>query len=281
MEAAAIAHPLDERDLADFWFGPDETGEEPDAPEKLQRISASLPSLRYRAKLVFGGLRALPDQDEVERLLSDARFVDTKLQYWVQSLPSDFSFSTQRENEEYCDLADADSYQGMVHIYPNSWISTVYNHSRVVRIFVQSIIGQCLSFLAQSTRSTSMPTSFLHSAAMHTVKTLVDDIAHSVPQFLGKKAAVSMIVEGRPTSGSRVVEGLVAFWIVKPLAVACTVEGIDPELRIWIFGRLQYIAREFGFMEGLAIMRAGATLPMNWKPPRSLEQQYSADSLPL
>lgn len=188
IEAASKSYALNEREMEDFWFS--EGTESLNPSDRLYQHAITIPALRQRAADMFDRGAATPSRDRVALLFADARIIDTKLLHWSEKLPPDWNFSTTIQTSFTDGTATEHDRQrswcGIVHSYPEMFIAGVFNNYRMFRIFIQSVAARCLWYLSQDAAPSLMATSFLHRAALHTVRGLIDDIAASVPAHLGQ-----------------------------------------------------------------------------------------------
>lgn len=267
LECAAKSIALDAQDICDFWFT--EAVEDMDPASRVSMHGAPIGELRQRAIRLFETGDRRPSRDQVSLLLADARVVDTQLLHWVQALPFDWHFTSKVRTDligSDTRAEDSQAWCGVVHEYNDVWTACITNNYRVLRIFVQSVIARCLSYLERRPEPTSMPTGFLYRAAMHTVRALVDDIAASVHAHIGDIADTTKVVDFLRIRHLKAHEALGAFYIMKPLWIACAVEGIDEDLKAWMRARLGFIGVEYSLRQALILRESKAVIPMTWDP---------------
>lgn len=161
-----------------------------------------------------------------------AKFIDSDLEDWKNSLPPAFSYSMiQSNNTEYV-------FSGTYHIYSNTWTAAVWNVYRCARILTQEIITAWLS-------RNSMPNPALdESQRRHSENLLANlayDICASAPFILG--ASSSSVYSSQP---ARAASGTALLW---PFYLAATMDQQLVGVRAWIITRLELIGRIMGIKQ--------------------------------
>ena len=230
--------------------------------------------------IVFASIRAsMPtfhDYSNSANIITSLCALDTEYEHWVSHLPTEFQYRTfPIPSYTRCDVVFGDHY----HDYHSVWIGAVWNHYRCVRILVNEILLDQLSFMLQTfnpsdTIDPSMISQFesdplfesdlgnatpdatfyasLLFAASATLHTLADDICASVPYFLnsfpnGPTGSNPSFTFSAPSSTPpKAVVGNILLW---PLYTAACTGHASNEMRNWTANMLQSISETMGIRQ--------------------------------
>ena len=157
----------------------DEHGEE-NAANRLTLISIDLPNIRAQARTLLSNQKSASTEAEALDLISYAQMVDTNLGSWANTLPPNWSFRTAgMVHEMPVDLETAEQWPGPQHVYDDVFIANIINDYRVSRIFCQSVVLGCASWLAPEGNDPHTDSSCV--TARFVTQQMVDEISASVP----------------------------------------------------------------------------------------------------
>ena len=217
---------------------------------RLSFLGADIAALKARAKAIL-----LPTSSTESGAEADARFlelwafargVDQKLACWEASIPDEW------QPQPASDLSPAallkfQAYGTRMDIYPDLWVTSVWNVYRVLRLIVQGVLMSCVE---------RNPFGYLPNIAygpqsnLQAMRELVDDICASVPFSVGDRVPKSHKEPDYPwIQGSsvtlnhrRAAYALGGWFLLGPLDGCADLETsidpnrivIGPEQRAWL-----------------------------------------------
>ena len=183
-------------------------------------------------------LRATTDKlhDNDIRVVRLAKFIDSDLEDWKNSLPPAFSYSIiPSANTEVV-------FSYMYHVYSDTWTAAVWNLYRCARILVHEVITDWLS-------RNSMPNPVLDESYQRQSEVLLASLAHdicaSAPFILG--ASHSSVY---PSQAPRATTGALLLW---PLYLTATMNQQTAGAHAWIITRLDSIAQTMGIKQAESV----------------------------
>ncbi|OCK88133.1 uncharacterized protein K441DRAFT_669548 [Cenococcum geophilum 1.58] len=242
--------PVEDFPESHGWMG-DEHGEE-NAANRLTLISIDLPNIRAKAKTLLSYQKNASTETEVLGLISYAQTVDTNLGNWANTLPPNWSFRTAGMVYEMpVDLESAEQWPGPQHVYDDVFIANIINDYRVSRIFCQSVVLGCASWLAPEGNDPRTDSSCV--TARFVIQQMVDEISASVPFHMSYDMQPMAKKLGQDESAA---EALGGYFLVWPLFVAANAETVPKPQQDWLHGRLYHIGREFGLSSAQILVLA-------------------------
>ncbi|KAF2808082.1 uncharacterized protein BDZ99DRAFT_447247 [Mytilinidion resinicola] len=222
------------------WIGSEHSEE--NAANRLTLISIDLPNVRTRAHDLLTSEKTPETEAEVLSLIGYAEMVDANLENWAHTLPDDWNFSTTKMVYDMPeDVENADEWPGPQHTYGDVFIANIVNDYRVSRIFCQSVILGCVTWMALEREDHQIERKC--ARARFVIQSMTDEIAASVPFHMNYDLQPVAKQLGQDQSAA---EALGAYFLVWPLFVAGNTDVVPIKQRKWFLGRLNLIGREFG-----------------------------------
>jgi hypothetical protein len=227
--------------------------------------------------------------------------LDAEYDTWVAQLPPQFFYEirnvpvAQRTDELF-----GEDY----HVYNSVWIATVWNHYRCVRILVNEILVDQISYILQSnfgpfdtinlseieisnvwgtdsSTTNNFPDPSFYSGILLNAASILDalpqDICASVPYYL------STFTPSSSATPPKTVVGNLLLW---PLYAAAVTPYVSDELRTWVARRLSSIAETMGIRQAAPLAEALMTTldldTLEWEvDERMLDIQREANMMEL
>jgi hypothetical protein len=184
------------------------------------------------------------DYSNSERVITTACTIDQEFDAWSKTCPSQFIYQTVALNKR-----SEEVFSDHYHVYPNLWISTVWNHYRSVRILVNELIlGQLCHLYLNNPESPLLwnDACFFESQVLASNTILLQlchDICASVPYFLGFDPDAD---KRMPRPIPKAVSGNLLLW---PLYSAAVTDLVSDIMRDWVAGRLRWISDVIGIRQ--------------------------------
>ncbi|OCK84498.1 hypothetical protein K432DRAFT_378513 [Lepidopterella palustris CBS 459.81] len=242
--------PVEEFPTANGWLG-DENSQE-NAANRLTLISIDLPAIRARARTLLSHERSAATEAEALALIEYAQMVDANLENWARTLPDYWNYRTAGMVYDMPeDLNSAEQWPGPQHAYDDVFIANIINDYRVSRIFCQSVILGCASWLAPDGHDSRTDANCIN--AHFVIQEMADEIAASVPFHVSYDMQPMAKKLGQDVSAA---EALGGYFLVWPLFVAANADSVPLNQRDWFRGRLYHIGREFGLSNAQILVLA-------------------------
>lgn len=159
------------------WFAAPVSEE--NAANRLTLICIDLPNIRSRANQLTKTAYNTSDETEALDLLKLAQLVDTNLQQWYRTLPSEWHYRTIGiVNEPITDPANTERWIGEQHVYHDVPLASIVNDYRVCRIFCMRVVMACVSWLAVNPKHDLTDA---YENAVFAIQKMVDEISACVP----------------------------------------------------------------------------------------------------
>ncbi|ORY00608.1 hypothetical protein BCR34DRAFT_627940 [Clohesyomyces aquaticus] len=232
------------------WTGEGENNDE-NAANRLTLICIDLPNIRARATALTSSPHTEAQKAEALSILEFAQMVDANLQEWSRTLPPDWQYSTVGMVYDMPeDLAEAEKWPGPQHVYEDVHIASIINDYRVCRIFCQSVIIACVTYLGFDA---DFPVTDAYNSAVFFIQQMVDEISACVPFHLSYDMQPVAKKLGQDEAAA---EALGGYFMVWPLYVAANAETVSQKQRDWLSGRLFKIGTTFGLNSAQVLVLA-------------------------
>jgi hypothetical protein len=184
------------------------------------------------------------DYSNYDYIITSLCALDAEYTEWIMRYPAQFLYSTTTL-KECCEDVFSDHY----HVYASLWTATVWNHYRCVRILVNELLLDQLSFVFQLPETSILlwdnfslwENQIMASNAM--VLQLSHDVCSSVPFCLGYNKSLSSSGKRQPP---KAVSGNLLLW---PLYTAACTGMVSDMMRDWVASRLLMIADVLGIRQ--------------------------------
>ncbi|KAF2268553.1 hypothetical protein CC78DRAFT_540821 [Lojkania enalia] len=232
------------------WVGRESTDEE-NAANRLTLICIDLPNIRARATALTNSPYDKALEKEALAVLEFAQMVDSNLQEWYRTLPSDWHYQTVgMVNEIPEDVTISEHWIGPQHVYQDVHLASIVNDYRVCRIFCQSVVIGCINWLVPGGTN---PLGTAYDTALFTIQTMVDEISACVSFHLSYDMQPRAKELGQDKDAAEAFGGYSLVW---PLYVASNAESIPKRQREWLTSRLFVIGSRFGLSAAQVLVLA-------------------------
>ena len=217
--------------------------------DRLVRRIIQIPNLRVAAHNIGRGPMDENTPGKVRELLQRVIDLDESALDWSKTVPS--SWASTKIGHVSCPPNDRpdtwDFYPGDVYVYSDMWIANTWNLYRWSRLVLQIFVIRLATWLQLLVPLDSGP-EFQRRAEV--TKNLVNDICASVPYSLGYARRLDGKARALKDEESSPLNAIGGYTTLAPLAMATVIDGVPPEQRLWLRGRLAYIGREKGISRG-------------------------------
>lgn len=218
-------------------------------------LNLKVAELRARCESVLGTAKRTPDSFQlVLGLMKEAKALDVEYVEWAENIPSYWQPTTVEwiEQEPNVDLVYSVTHPGKVDKYLDICLASVWNIARVSRLFLSIVTLRCSAWLCAPADYRLLP-EYAEAARMNAM--LIEDVIASVPYFFGWRSkndtgAVNNLLgyvcgddDGGPAKG---LSGLFLLW---PLVACASSDFATESQRLYLKGRLQYIANYSGVFQ--------------------------------
>ncbi|KAG0645460.1 hypothetical protein D0Z07_8609 [Hyphodiscus hymeniophilus] len=209
-----------------------------------EAVSTNLSEIAIKYCNLRASMSSFNDYSNSEYLIACLCSVDLEYSEFLNHCPISFIYSTMS-----LDRRSEEVFSDHYHVYSSIWTATVWNHYRCVRILVNELIIDQISYVlthpeeyASSWESVSFYESQL-LASNSTLQHLCHDICASVPFYLGYSVNASDRASRPPP---KAVSGNLLLW---PLYSAAVTRIVSDVMRDWVAGRLRIIADVMGIRQ--------------------------------
>jgi hypothetical protein len=217
------------------------------------KLNLRVAELRNEVNNALASFPRTPENfQKVLHLMKRAQTLEQEYLAWADTLPDYWLPKTVAwvDNVPGGDIMKADVCPGKVDIYEDMWIASVWNHTRVARLFVAGAIVRCTAWICSPVDYRTTPE---YATAARLCSELVADIIASVPFHLGWRlnprgdltpGDFSGFVYGMDNITSP--KALGGFFCMWPLFCVSCMDYTSDSQRQWIQGRLHWITDTMG-----------------------------------
>ncbi|KAF2012094.1 hypothetical protein BU24DRAFT_269809 [Aaosphaeria arxii CBS 175.79] len=212
------------------------------AANRLTLICMDLPNIRARANALTGTLYDAAQELEARDILEYAQMVDTNLQQWYDTIPTEWQYRTAgMEYNNPDDVSEMEAWPGPIHVYHDVSLASIVNDYRVCRIFCQRVVMACVTWLSFGGNYLSATQAY--NSATFIIQKMVDEISACVKFHMSyDMQPVAQELQLEPNAA----EAFGGYSLVWPLYVAANAETVPQRQRDWLSGRLYTIGTKFG-----------------------------------
>lgn len=194
--------------------------------------------------------------EKVTKLLQRAQALDQEYVDWIKALPACWEIKTTAWIDGAAqDLSSSLVHPGRVDAYGELWMAYKYNIVRSCRLFIYTTILRCVAWLENPgdyrlTRE--------YTTASRICRQLVEEIVASVPYFFGWNSENDGAMKATAnfacgTSDDATVKPVTGVFVMWPLFAAAASDFASPSQRIFLRGRLKYVAQIMGINQALIL----------------------------
>lgn len=192
---------------------------------------------------------------KVIQLLQKAKTLEEDYRQWYNSLPSssDSAMAWVDENTD-ANLATSITHPERVDRYEELGVAYAYNIARSSQILIWTVILRCVAWLSNPT-DYRISTEFRDASRI--CLELVQDIVSSIPYFFVWDQGTSSVVANKIRSSCENValNGVSATFLMWPLYVAGTSDFATRSQRIFMRGKLAFIAESVGISQATLMLK--------------------------
>ncbi|CAG8979510.1 hypothetical protein HYALB_00004962 [Hymenoscyphus albidus] len=208
--------------------------------------------------------RSREDAGDVIALLKRAQDLEKEYAEWFAGLTGEWAFRTVSWMDHHeIDLANSVVHPGKIDSYSQMYMAYHHNIGRSSRLFIWTTIFRCVAWLCGEDNYKLTEEYATGSQVCHR---LIEDIVASVPFIFGwNKETVTAMRDpscfacGTPDAVQ--VKSLWGIFVMWPMFAAAVSDFAMPSERIFLRGRLKYIAENMGIYQAAIILRAPIILP--------------------
>ncbi|EQK99694.1 hypothetical protein G6O67_001269 [Ophiocordyceps sinensis] len=233
---------------ADWWINDAVRDEH---ASECQRLNILIGELRAEVNRLLTAIARSSDQvEKVAAMMKRCQAHDLACANWARNLPEYFQLRTVawEDNVPNGDYTKAEVYPGRVDAYQDLWVTSVWNMMRCSRIVLASMIVRCAAWTSAPVDYRTTPE---YATAARTCANAITDILASIPYQLGWFSKRKELLERAKLSTFACGEedaqkGLGGYFVTWPLACIYGQDYITDSQRIWVQGRLDYVASQLG-----------------------------------
>ncbi|PVH76735.1 hypothetical protein DL98DRAFT_496386 [Cadophora sp. DSE1049] len=209
--------------------------------------------------------RSTENIEKVIHLLRRAERLEQQYADWVAALPSSWLVRTSDWSDfEPTDLATSLVYPGRVYTFGDLWMANKYNVARSCRILIWSTILRCIAWLTGPYKY-MMTNEYIEGSRK--CRTLIEDVTSSVPYYFGwtpmtSPATANMFEHSTDIQAS--MKGRASIFLLWPLYVATSSDFVSPPERIYLRGKMMYIADNLGVSQAVIALKDGIMHPSDF-----------------
>ncbi|KAH7411226.1 hypothetical protein BKA64DRAFT_376496 [Cadophora sp. MPI-SDFR-AT-0126] len=200
--------------------------------------------------------RSTENIENVINLLRRAERLEQQYADWIAALPSSWVVRTSDWSEfEPTDLATSLVYPGRVFTFGDLWMANKYNVARSCRILIWSTILRCIAWLTGPDEY-MMTNEYIEGS--RECRTLINDITSSIPYYFGwtpmtSPATASLFEHSTDIQAS--MKARASIFLLWPLYVAASSDFASPSQRVYLRGKMMYIAENLGISQAVIALR--------------------------
>jgi hypothetical protein len=212
-------------------------------------------------KITSLAVHSTENLESVLKLLRRAEALDREYLDWIENLPAAWTIKTVAWIEgDIGNLETSIVHPGRVVAYGELWMAYYYNIVRSCRLYIWTTILRCVAWMSNPRDYRLSPE---YMTASGTCRQLIEDIIASVPYFFGWNRDKDMAMADRSsfacgTNDDGSIKGLAGIFIMWPIFTAAVSDFASPSQRVYLRGRLRYIAEQMG------VNQASILLQVKW-----------------
>lgn len=198
--------------------------------------------------------------------LENAKLIEREYVDWYTNLPDEWvpRMAAWIDDISEKDLESATCYPGKIDIYGELWMATTHNIARASRLFIITTILRCTAWLNSGLDYRLTPE---YVNASRQASLLIDDIVSSIPLFFGCDTLhtdIPVVENSYFPCGkdSRISgKGVTGVWAIWPVFAAAASDFATNSQRLWLRGRLKYIAEDLGIRQAEMLLELQTRYP--------------------
>ncbi|KAF7875328.1 hypothetical protein EAF04_002500 [Stromatinia cepivora] len=210
--------------------------------------------------------RTAENVEKVVNHLENAESIEREYVEWYANLPDEWAPKMAAWIDDIAekDRASATCHPGKIDIYGELWIATTHNNARASRLLIITTILRCTAWLNPGLDYTLTPE---YVNVSRQASLLIDDIVSSIPFFFGwniPHTDIPVVENSYFPCGnnSRISgKGVTGVWAMWPVFAAAASDFATNSQRLWLRGRLKYIAEDLGIRQAEKLLQLQTRYP--------------------
>ncbi|KAF7916393.1 uncharacterized protein EAE98_010693 [Botrytis deweyae] len=207
--------------------------------------------------------------ENIEKVLNHmkkAERIEKEYVDWYSNLPEEWTpkVAAWVDDTVEKDLEFTACYPGRVDVYGELWMATTHNIVRASRLFILTTILRCTAWITADLDYKLTPE---YVKVSRQASVLIEDIVSSIPFFFGWKAPDaefplsdnSYFPCGNDSKISG--KGVTGVWAIWPVFAAAASDFATSSQRLWLRGRLKYIAEHLGIRQAEVLLQLPTRYP--------------------
>ncbi len=201
--------------------------------------------------------RTTENLEKVLKLLRRAEALEREYVAWIETLPPNWNIKTVAWiDSDIRDLTESIVHPGRVDAYGELWMAYFYNIVRACRLFIWTTILRCAAWI-NNPQDYRLAREYTTAAGV--CRQIIEDIIASVPYFFGWNRSNNMAMADKSNfacglSGESSIKGLAGIFAMWPIFAAAASDFASQSQRIYLRGRLKYIAEMMGINQAVIML---------------------------
>lgn len=202
--------------------------------------------------------------EKVLKLLRRAEALEKEYVEWIENLPADWAITTVAWIDgDVGDLETSIIHPGRVVAYRELWVAYYHNIVRSCRLYIWTTILRCVAWMS-APRDYRLSSEY--TTASNACRQLVEDIIASVPYFFGWNRNKDVAMADRSNFACGVnddasIKGISGVFVMWPIFSAAASDFASPSQRVYLRGRLRYIAEQMGINQAGILLQVIRFIP--------------------
>ncbi|PVH71001.1 hypothetical protein DL98DRAFT_435993 [Cadophora sp. DSE1049] len=204
--------------------------------------------------------RSTDNMEKVINLLRRAEALEQRYADWLRCLPASWQIQSAGWSDfDAANLSTSLVYPGRVDKFGGLWMVNKYNVARSCRILLWSTILRCIAWLGG-------PEEYVMSAeysnGSRKCRQLIEDITASVLFYFGWDSETSAAMANRFEHNAEILltaKGRAGIFLLWPLYVAASSDFSLPSERVYLRGKLKFIAENLRVNQAVIALRVSVS----------------------
>ncbi|KAJ8064190.1 hypothetical protein OCU04_006540 [Sclerotinia nivalis] len=264
MTIECISRSKDVKEGVDWWTS---FALEDKVQHQVSALNLKVADLRAEShRICTLEARTAENIEKVVNHLENAELIEREYVEWYRNLPEEWAPKMAAWIDDIAEkeLEAATCYPGKIDIYGELWMATTHNIARASRLFIITTILRCTAWLNSGLDYTLTP-EYLNASRQASI--LIDDIVSSIPFFFGwntRHTNIPVVENSYFPCGndSRIRgKGVTGVWAIWPVFAAAASDFATNSQRLWLRGRLKYIAEDLGIRQAEMLLQLPTRYP--------------------
>lgn len=206
--------------------------------------------------------------DNIEKVLNHMRKaeqIEKEYVAWYANLTEEWTPKLAAWIDDVAErnLESTACYPGRVDVYGELWMATTHNIVRASRLFILTTILRCTAWITAELDYKLTPE---YVEVSRQASVLIEDIVSSIPFFFGWKSPDTELPLSENSyfpcgNDSKISgKGVTGVWAIWPVFAAAASDFATSSQRLWLRGRLKYIAEHLGIRQAEMLLQVCRSL---------------------